>query len=374
MAFLAGGYASKYIDNSNNQEIRSNGLMHGTDWTPTILGIAGVDVATVEQDLQDKLYIPVAKQASLNEHGTRKHYKKYLMEKSFDGHDVSQWLLTGDEISNLRTKYIPLSINTLDSSVASASSISEAMIKYKEIEDSVLELELELETENIDIASEVEIEADKRAFGTPDYSSSIIFTSEITGNLYKLIYLDDAIKHLSKKAHYCTFRTVTDSETNSEYLQRTQTVGVFATTNAFLFDLTLDSSESTNLLEVLTVDSTEEEKEEEEEEDEDEDVDLKSDEISSLDDYDKNTVASIWNEGVLFVNTEYIDNNPMFNDYLTCQQAILAHHVDPSLFGGAFSPFFTWDEYTSELDSLCSDDINPVLSVMYSTKYQDYGN
>ena len=358
VAFVAGGYISDQLSqetskkssrlgitpNAKTQETRSEGFMHGTDWTPTILGFAGIDVSELSEKLQSKLYIPVAKQASLNEHDSEDYYEDYLMSDSFDGNDLSQWLLTGDSDLNPRTSYVPLSVNKIDTSMTASEGVN----------------------------------GDKY----PASESAIIFTSSTTGYLYKFMYLSDEVSHVQRQVHYCSYRTVSDEETGEEYQQRTQIVSSFATTNFFLFDLTLDYAESTNLLELLKSNSTSTDSSGGDDDDELNELDelnvnfAKSNKrrlsIDSLEDYDGDTVSLIWDEALALLNDEFIDDNVMFNQYMTCQQNDVLEEADPSLFNDEVSTWYTWDEYLDKFDELCSDNANAVLSVMYTTRYSDY--
>ena len=62
----------------------------------------------------------------------------------------------------------------------------------------------------------------------------------------------------------------------------------------------------------------------------------------------------------------------MFNDYLSCIYTNFDDDADPSNFNNAFTPFYSWDTYLRKFDEICSTSVNPVLSVMYKSKYQDY--
>ena len=360
LAFMAGGWIENIQKNFNeNEDIsRRTELMHSTDWVPTLLNIAGADLDQIESDLQDYLYVPVSKSVSSKLRGSDKYYQDYLMQESFDGSDVSEWLLFGDSDSNGRTE-APLSINTIDDE------------------------------------------------SSREYDVSTVFKSKYTNNYYKLMYLIDEIGPHTKNTELCTFAASTEeNEVDDESIEDTDetddhddsnelksidsTKSILATneedtaedgtdkvrdyilskfdeTGMFLFDLTLEPNELTNLMEyylddyeTVTVSKRKEVAE------------YTNKEMNDVNDYDENLVSLIWNEGIEKIKANMKDS-VLANDYLNCAYGTkYVTQADPSNFGNAYDWFLSWDEYTTQFDHVCGSYVNPVLKELFQTKFDDY--
>ena len=184
LTFVGGGYVPQSQRGTSRDE-----LIHGSDWLPTIIGLTNTaSIETISNDLKMRLYTPIAKQVAIKKENTTDNYLKYLVGESFDGIDLSQWLLSGDRNDNPRTN-VGLSINSLSSF---------------------------------------------------NNSVAIVFESDLTGHRYKFIYLAEISR---QNAGYCTFcyHERTGVKYRCEISDTTEDV-------EFIFDLTIDFNETTNLL------------------------------------------------------------------------------------------------------------------------------
>ena len=283
--------------------------MHGSDWLPTILGLTGTPIGKIETDLQNKLYIPVAKRVSLRLHNTTDKYKDYLVESSFDGIDLSQWLLYGNVKNNRRT-HVGLSINDLD---------------------------------------------------PQDEDISIVFESNVTGHRYKFMKLVDT----PSNAYYCTY-CYNDTTAQKQRCK----INAGGTSLEMLFDLTIDSNETSNL---KTTNSKSVNQHKPNNKNKNKNKNYNHVSILELEDYKKSQnvdlVDVLWEEAEIIVE-EYM-NNVLYNDYLSCQSWTYSES-NPAFFGDAWSPFFSWEEYQGIFQNTCGDTMNQVLLEMYLTLYQDY--
>ena len=84
--------------------------MHATDWVPTILSFAGVDVNKVDSHLKDKVY---GKLVTSQEYEYGGDGNGHTSINSFDGFDLSEWILTGDENKNVR-KHLGIHMSSTD--------------------------------------------------------------------------------------------------------------------------------------------------------------------------------------------------------------------------------------------------------------------
>ena len=337
ITFVGGGYVPTAQRGTERDK-----LMHGSDWLPTIVGLATGDtgtntgkqgklmaanyasIETISNDLQNRLYIPLAKQVALKNENKTDNYLEYLVRESFDGTDLSQWLLYGDGNDNPR-RNVGLSINT---------------------------------------------------FVPFNTSISIVFESDITGDRYKFMYLTHQIA-TSQDTNYCSFC----SRRQSKSEQRCKIDG--PTENArLLFDLTVDANETTNLVtdDIRNLHISSLNHSIDRNKLKTKSIDVGKDEnkkynynIKYLSDYKKNENAGLidllWEEAEAIVY-EYQDN-ALFNNFLTCQQS-KRPEADPSNFGNAYSPFFSWQEYQTAFQQDCDGYINDVLLEMYLSDYGDY--
>ena len=179
--FVSGGYVQEEQRGTLRHE-----LMHGSDWTPTLLSIAGLDVNEIDNQIHN------------HKHNNRKHNnnnknkdKNTLLSSDFaefDGFDLSNWLLYGNSNDNPRVS-VGLSINEWD--------------------------------------------------GGNDIS--VVFISEITGHLYKFMALAAPLGLVS----WCTYCAGTRTTNWQPY--RCENVA-FEENFELLYDLTLDFNETTNLM------------------------------------------------------------------------------------------------------------------------------
>ena len=343
IAFIGGGYVPQ-----SQRGTQRNEMMHGSDWLPTIIGLATtsssgvvhghdqhkelsnvVNIETISNDLQERLYIPIAKRVALKKENTTENYLKYLVGESFDGIDLSQWLLYGNNSENSRTN-VGLSINNLS---------------------------------------------------PLNVSVSIVFESEITNHRYKFMYLtswnvDDG--------EYCTFCSDDDNSINinseSESRQRCIIRDV-EKSNKLMFDLTIDANESTNIMtdsiDIMLMSNTSEfQRLTNSNYNDKSKFHYKSNcnyEINDLSDYKKSVnqelVQLLWDEAEIIIY-EY-QQNILYNTFLFCQRESF-DESNPANFDDAFSPFFSWQEYQVSFEQVCGDHINDVLLEMYLSYYGDY--
>ena len=355
LAFVGGGYVPK-----SQRGTQRNGLMHGSDWLPTIVGLAttndngnnsvynarvgnNIDIATILNDLQERLYIPVAKRVALKRENSTDNYFKYLVDESFDGIDLSQWLLYGNNSANPR-RNVGLSINSL--------------VPLNE-------------------------------------SVSIVFDSEITNHRYKFIYLPNS---RVQNGDYCIFCDYGDSDSR-EACQ----LHVPLTDSKLMFDLTIDANETSNLitdstgsssihihstqhLQMLNRNFSDVDIDHHNTNKIERITDHKSNvnyelkfsnnydyQINDLSDYKKKVneelIQLLWTEAEIIIY-EY-QQNALFNNYLSCQHESFSE-ANPGNFGDAYSPFFSWQEYQISFEEICGDYINDVLLEMYLSYYGEY--
>ena len=334
ITFVGGGY----VPSDQRGSIRE-GFFHGTDWLPTFLGMIDENddkkkkpkneslLARISKDLQEKLYVPIAKRVALKLENKTDDYSKYLMNETFDGIDLSQWLLYNDASQNTHTK-MPLSINNIDSD---------------------------------------ELESDV----------SIIYESELVANrVYKFMYLE-AVPN-SAFSEWCYF----DSKTG----QRSETTTNSVDTTRLLFDLTKDANETYNLMEapslrktpILAATSKEMA------------IQLRDSYkakitkkfgkngldqvIGNVTDYEleenEDVILFLWYEGQAFVY-EYM-TSPLYNNYLDCQEDIHYASADPANHDNAWSTYMGWEEFRTEFLANCEEFTNDLLLELYLTKYKDY--
>ena len=373
LALIGGGYIPQ-----DQQGWKRTSLMHGADWTPTILSLAGVDVNQIDRDLQTKLYQPILEKAKEKQKYSSRLLPKISSNKtdrnanginfidndkdntfdkldynygygisspSFDGIDLSRWLIYGDENDNPR-RNVGLSINDWNSSLI-----------------------------------------------------GIVFVSNLTNHRYKLI------NNFYGRADYCKF--CTDEFTGARYRCQ-ESADLFD--NSILFDLTLDYNETTNLypytmktkeqlkkfIEMnnktneylqkkqlkLLKEKQKQQKKQKNEKTFDEhkvsrianknvDFELKK-EINDIWDYfvygDGNAVTEgIWEEGKRIVG-EYTQNS-FYNSYSDCQTETFPSAANPTLFDNVWTPWWDFDEYSRKMQTWCGDDLNPVLMDLYTTTY-----
>ena len=350
ITFVGGGYVP-----STQRGTERDGLMHGSDWLPTIIGLATssssssrspsktksimasepVNIETISNDLQDRLYIPVAKRVALKIENNTDNYSKYLVRESFDGIDLSQWLLYGDSNDNPRTS-LGLSVNSL----------------YP-LNNSV----------------------------------SIVFESELTDHRYKFIYLTEAKTHSSE---YCAF-----CHNYGSNIEERCEINDPISDVEMLFDLTIDGNETTNLITdslrnlIMSNKSLSMNENMNKNKNMNKNMNVnkfgskaihrnsgkytKHSEVNYLSDYKKNANNGLVD--LLLAEAEAIiyeyQENALYNEYLMCQ-AINFNQANPALFGSAWSPFFSWQEYQSTFQEICGNYINDVLLEMYLSDYGDY--
>ena len=403
MAFVGGGY----VESSQQGTVRS-GFMHGADWTPTLLSIAGANVGHVLSELELDVYTPVAAKVSIENYGDTEHTSEYLIDSPFDGIDLSDWILYGDESSNTRTN-VPLAIGTIPENEYisdelhedfpgdfpggypeefpdefhgmegdedfvqgedETKQLDEAEQQQGKQEEIVGALEDEIDEEPAAVvAAEKEDEEEEdqaRRLISQDHDGgdiSVVWKSDITRNVYKMIWSPSSDR-LEKQT--CTMNDNKIGVELSAFL-----------TNKLLFDLSLDSSEDTNLMDYV------------EESDGDNNVDgtgslkrklLKKkkgnknkNKVSSLTDYDGDSdlVKSLWTEGLVLASG--YQDSVLYNDYLSCAEKSFYSEGDPSQFDTpGWQPFMEFREYSKKFKNLCQDDTNDVLYELYVTTYETF--
>ena len=345
MAFVSGGYVSEEQRGTTRHE-----FMHGSDWTPTLLGIAGLDINEIDHNVQRRIKTNTAKISLAHQEHSKNNWKntgvsnsysniiddpktetQLKMNKplakqsvrsdfaSFDGFDLSQWLLYGDSEDNPRLS-VGLSINDQD-------------------------LGLEI---------------------------AHVFISEITGHWYKFMDLSTAPSSGTNNG-WCTF---CDGKTNTNWEPYRCVVKADGeSTSQLLYDLTLDFNETTNLMtsemlgSKLNVNVT---------------YGLKSDgiknntkvQIESMDDYfngiiNDETVEAIWQEG-LRIAFDYTQESMYFNNYLSCAfNGEYFTQADPQYLGDAWRPFLSFNEYINDFNQDCEMNCNEYLAQLYLSRYEE---
>ena len=352
ITYVGGGYIG-----DDQKGTTRDGYIHGADWPPTLLSIAGIDLNKVDNDLQKKLgatkNIGVdgvdstdGKKHLVSKHKTPKQHKhshkkgnKIIGSQlaSFDGIDLSKWLLFGDESDNTRNN-VGLSVNTINSG----------------------------------------------------YDTAIVFTSEVTGHRYKFMDLGSPPPH----GDWCDWC----HNEHSGQVHRCR-INANLTETKYLYDLTLDFNETTNL---KTDDKTIG------------NINLKSKSLATtnnmttvintanvnlfeyymnqngdnvqiqnmsdygrkfvlIDDIDGKSVKAdvssvLWDEG--YVLAEGFREDEYFNDYLECQYTMYTQWGDPTNLGGAYGPFLDFDLYKDFFEADCGRFVtSPPLYDLYTTRY-----
>ena len=337
VAWVGGGYIPQ-----SEKGWKRTGLMHGADWTPTLLSLAGVDINQVDRDLKKKLYYPILLNSnshpninsSLGDGGIS------AISNSFDGYDLSRWLIYGNENDNIRTS-VGLCINYWNST---------------------------LTPQDLD-------------------PIALVFNSSITNHNYKMIYgyAEEG------NANYCQY---CERKNGNKYRceKEANLTGTY-----FLYDLTLDFNETTNLWynsTLLSVDKDEANEfnkwieinnrsEEYQEKQKQtllvEDVDrMVHAEVNDVWDYfmygdGANLVNRLWREGKN-IAVEFTENE-FFNQYSTCQQTYFTMDADPSFYDNAYTPWWEFDTYVETFTEYCDypDGIyNEALLELYRTLYEQY--
>ena len=292
IALVGGGYIP-----SDQMGWKRTGLMHGADWTPTLLSIVGLDVNQIGNDLKSKIYQRTTVEIS----------------EAFDGIDLSRWLIYGDEDDNPRTN-VGLSINLWNS--------------------------------------------------TDDNAVSVVFVSNLTNHRYKLI------KTVEHNGNYCKF--CINQQTGLRY--RCETTSV-PTDSLYLFDLTLDYNETTNLYYSITY-SKQKMKQFIEFHNQTNSMvtsQLNTKDIKDVWDYfvhgdiSSSLVSQLWQEGRQ-VAQSYTEN-PLFNDFSDCSRTKFPHKASPEHFDDVYTPWWDFDEYVEKLTAYCGDIFNDALMTLYNTTY-----
>ena len=351
LAFVSGGYVPQHQRGTTRYE-----LMHGSDWTPTLLGIAGLDMNVIDEKINNRINTITSNNevsskrqnntihnfnsdndgnknndvqgSSVMEKNKNKQQKKGVGADfvSFDGFDLSNWLLYGDSNDNPRSS-VGLSINEWDSG------------------------------NNI----------------------AVVYISEVTGHLYKFMKLTSAAGIVP----WCVFCPGTH-ETNWEPYA-CQIDGYEQNSN-ILYDLTLDFNETTNLVDQETQEHLEKLEKLEfydlgfEKQNENGEYRLQSAnkrvEIKRLMDYfsvdnvNDNIIDEIWQEGVDVVDY-YMQESELFNNYLSCQFTPYTDDANPNNFDGSWAPFFSFSEYSQTFINDCGSTCNAGLVNMYMTRYTE---
>ena len=332
--------------------------MHVVDWIPTLLTLGGADMDTISSDLQSILYEPMAESLSLSTYGTTSKKSEFLLSTSFDGYDLSKWLIYGNSKDNQRTD-VPLSMNTYGTS---------ASFKY-DFENG------KFDTENNDITKIQSGKALKK-WHTNDIGKSntyadlpngdiaIIFTSSTTGKLYKFMYLTDVPVNIVKRT-YCSYtssmkfkidllngESKIDVETDHSINAKNDDIKMMCedqqimnfTSNKLLFDLNDDPTEEINLLE----------------EDSDNSMHV-----------NLNELISVYNEALDLVD-DYLDT-PFQNDVIYCIMDEYYDESNPTNFDSdSIAPWWTFDEYSEEFTSACDGEIDDAALLLYTTTWDDY--
>ena len=76
---------------------------------------------------------------------------------------------------------------------------------------------------------------------------------------------------------------------------------------------------------------------------------------------------ALWQEGKR-IAIEYTQNS-FYNSYYDCQTEIFSNAASPAYFNGAWTPWWDFDEYSRRMETWCGDDLNHVLMDLYTTKY-----
>ena len=291
IALVSGGYVDEYQRGTKRDE-----FMHASDWTPTLMSIAGID--------------------SEFEYDNHEYMSKYPL----DGYDLSQWLLHGDKNSNPRDN-VGLSINKFDG------------------ENSIV----------------------------------VVFESEITGHRYKFMMLPSVGTNAASWCEY-GWNDTTQTKYRYEVSNTSDVEGVVQ----FLYDLTLDHNETTNLKNLHNnndnnnnykyVNKTSITHQQ--------NANGNKIKIARLDDYfDKNKiemntidlVGLLWDEGIVIV--ALYQENELFNQYSDCQFQWTSQ-ADPSNFEPqAWQPWLDFNEYVSNFSQNCQDSINSALFDLYVTPF-----
>ena len=336
VAFVGGGYIP-----SDQKGWKRTSMMHGSDWTPTLLSLAGVDVSQVNINLKSKVYQPILQRV-----GHPNANRLDSIPDAFDGLDLSHWLIYGDETENPRTN-VPLSVNNWNVSA--------------------------------------------NATDHEDDPISIVFLSNVTNHRYKIIY------SLLRQGNYCDY---CEDDTTGDR----ERCAVFSTPNGtrFLYDLTLDYNETTNLYNsagdvndpkriaklkrLLGKNNKTREYEIKKHQrlmkrgvnvaiSGGNDTNTNGVEIEDLWDYfvymDSNLLVSqLWEQGKQLAMS--YTTGPFYNTYSQCQRKVFMNAASPAKFGGAYTPWCTFDEYVTKMNNNCGDDYNEALMELYTTLYDQY--
>ena len=260
----------------------------------------------------------------------------------FDGYDLSHWLIYGDENDNTRTN-VGLSINKWNVTEPVSSNTG---------------------------------------------PNAIVFYSTLTNHRYKMVY-GDISSNNNGYCQYCTrvntgikYRCETDASVNGTH---------------FLYDLTLDFNETTNIYysNNISEDASssyyvyfkhwieENNKTKEYMEKKDKTL-LNSNKnknnssssvliIKEIWDYflfsdSLSVVEQLWNEGKS-IAVGY-SQSQLFNQYSECQAEYFLLYSNPSLFDGAYTPWWEFDDYVEKMEEYCADGIyNQALFDLYTTLY-----
>ena len=343
IALVGGGYIPQ-----DQMGWKRGGIMHSADWTPTLLSLAGLDINQVSTDLYNNLYAPLfAKHGISSSSASSESESGYGISQSFDGYDLSRWLIYGNENDNNRTN-APLSISIWNNSSPDSAPIG------------------------------------------------LTFYSPLTNHRYKLIYG-------SQEGEYCQY--CTDWYDNSRY--RCQT-GFPTEGNYWLFDLTLDFNETTNLYDATRFSKQQlkqyvennnktnqfyqkqkkkllknviiNTKETTTNSSSSYNYKLNSaagvelqliEEIEDVWDYflysdGDSIVDELWNEGREIVHG--YTQNELFSDYTGCCDVPFIDAGNPAIYG-AWTPFFSFEEYTTHMEDECGNYMTDALMELYTSIY-----
>ena len=332
LAVVGGGYILNTCDINNIDKLSTgitrhtrSGLMHSVDWVPTLLSIAGIDVDYVDERLKNTLYYPLYRDyylpgLSSTEREEIEDGQEEYSYSSFDGYDLSKWLIYGDENDNPR-QHVALSI----------------------VEWTALDVDT----------------------GVGDLPSiAIVFKSDLTGNTYKLIKspqleITGITTFIQDRCEYCI------NETTGERYRCIEIVDF--TTSIVIHDLTFDKSETYNLYQIY--DTYADSYRETEYNEFDNRIKL-----TNIKDYYNNFKMTIYIISNLLSQAESIvdgySSHWMYNQFSDC-----ANEMDePGFalhFNETYRPWYDFDEYVDRWSSgdYCKDKFDDALVQLYTTTY-----